>query len=85
MNTCEDDAHDVTHRNVLSEAVATTAYCRAEACVYDEHRLTTKAAKSIHRFERDVLLWAVRHVTHDARLLEVGCGTPRYKMTALGR
>jgi len=62
-----------------------TAYSQSEASVYDDKRFTLPSGKRIHQFELDQLLWGVGHVEHDAKMLEVGCGTGRLLIELLRR
>jgi len=70
-------ALDALERNVEDVRAADTAYTVDNAADYDAKRTVDPQDKKIHEFERDILLWVLGHTTHDAKIMEVGCGTGR--------
>ncbi|MGI9428469.1 MAG: class I SAM-dependent methyltransferase [Bythopirellula sp.] len=74
---------DALESNVEGFRAADTAYTVDNAADYDAKRMVKPRDKRIHDFERDILLWALGHTTHDAKIMEVGCGTGRLLAEAL--
>lgn len=54
-----------------------TAYDKESATSYDSKRFTTLSGQLIHEVELNILKEALKNVSVDASILEVGCGTGR--------
>src|SRR5574341_226310 len=63
--------------NNMTMPVAKTAYNKKQAETYDATRFTTRAGQQIHQMELANLLTAMKVVTKDSRVVEIGCGTGR--------
>lgn len=68
---------DAWQKDVGEIRAADTAYAADNASSYDQLRTVDPVSKRIHKFERDILMWALSHMPPGGRALEIGCGTGR--------